>query len=208
MHLLILLVFLKTGFSQEDDGNLCLTTQLSIKDQTIKHVRGTNLGTVNVRNRAILEFNVTWGNNVIQNRWRNFLHIGNSESYRQPGLYLQPNNMVFVVGWNQDSRDFGQLSQQNVYLRENTNTNFRIETNSNQITAFVDGVENFSSTQTKIITDYGAIKDIDNQPVMFGSNYLPDWRNVDVHLTGIEYSTYEPCPTTTTTAHLFTEKIN
>ena len=66
----------------------CLIPQLTIDNVSIPQSFGQVLGEVNVKNRAVLSINVTFGQASITGKWRNLIHVGSLEKYRNPSLYL------------------------------------------------------------------------------------------------------------------------
>ena len=96
--------------STPDLGCVIETEHLSIPSAT-NLAEGTTLGLVDVTAKSEVQFALTLGTNgqISSNGWRNILLIGESEHYRQPGIYFAPNSLDVYVGWNQDGDDFGQL---------------------------------------------------------------------------------------------------
>merc|ERR1719469_792511 len=107
--------------------------------------------------------------------------------------------MHFTLGFNQDTQNYGQLLIKNMGLKKNSAHTIRIETSGNTVEAYIDG-----QTAIGLTLDYPEILEVDGQDLMSGSNFL-GWSSVDMAYTGIEYSTYEPCPPTTTTEATTTE---
>ena len=217
----LILGLAKIGSAQND----CLVPQLSMKNINIDHWKGTKIGTVDVKTHSVLEFNLTWGTGSTwrPNNLRSLIHIGNSEKRRQPAVYLFEPTMRFSMAWNQDDDDFGDVVPADNLAQGGPETtsnlgehigiqgvgdpgsidNFRIETANNVVTFYINGVQ----IEALTIVPTPQIEEEPQQDIMWGSNYINppnEYFNVDCHLLGIEYSTYEPnqdgsCPTTTTT---------
>ena len=84
------------------ENNLCVRNCTDLTWGTDSQIFESKLlGYTEVRMNMDVEFEFTSGVDVVGPGWRNILHIGNSDNFRQPSLFLGANSMSLTMAWNQ-----------------------------------------------------------------------------------------------------------
>ena len=91
-----------TGTDCSTVNNLCVRNCTDLTWGTDSQIFESKLlGYTEVRMNMDVEFEFTSGVDVVGPGLRNILHIGNSDKFRQPSLFLGANSTSLTIAWNQ-----------------------------------------------------------------------------------------------------------